>query len=347
MRLVFLGAGEFGLPTLEYLAKHHQVVAVVSQPDRPAGRKQVLTPTPVSAWALTHEVPLLRFEDANAPEAVAQITAFAPEAAVVIAFGQKLSPALIGALGALAVNLHSSLLPKYRGAAPIHWSLISGDEETGVSVIGLAQKMDAGGVYAQAALKIDPGETTGELHDRLAALGPAAVAGVLRQLQVGALAPLPQDESRATRARKFVKGDGTVDFNQPANLVRARINGLTPWPGCKVAWQRAGETAVRELFLRRVVVAAEKAGTPDLHSRALSASSGDPGCGLREPPSLRSGLVSAIPGTVLENFHVACADGVVELLELQIPGGKLLSAADFARGQGGPSAGDHLTAWKD
>ncbi len=320
MRLVFLGAGEFGLPTLEYLTRHHHVMAVVSQPDRPAGRKQVLTPTPVSAWALACGVPLLRFEDANAPAAVAQIAAFNPEASVVIAFGQKLSPGLIGALGALAVNLHSSLLPKYRGAAPIHWSLICGDEETGVSVIGLAQKMDAGGVYAQMKLKIDPGETTGELHDRLAALGPAAVAGVLRQLQDGTLAPMPQDESQATRARKFAKGDGTVDFNQSADLVRARINGLTPWPGCKVAWRKAGDGAgapPRELFLRRAVAAA-----------GISAR-------------------GAAPGTVLENFHVACADGVVELLELQIPGGKLLAAADFARGQGGPSAGDRLELWEN
>lgn len=321
MRLVFLGAGEFGLPTLEALARHHDVVAVVSQPDRPAGRKQVLTPTPVSAWALAHGVPLLRFEDANTPEAVAQIASFNPGAAVVIAFGQKLSPALIGSLGKLAVNLHSSLLPRYRGAAPIHWSLISGDAETGVSVIGLAQKMDAGGVYAQVRLRIDPAETTGELHDRLAALGPAAVEGVLAQLQAGALSPMAQDETQATRARKFVKGDGTVDFNQPARLVRARINGLTPWPGCRVAWRKAGEKSgeakPRELFLRRVVEAS----------------------GARPQ--------GASPGTVLENFHVACADGVVELLELQVPGGKLLAAADFARGQGGPGAGDVLEPWKD
>lgn len=315
MRLVFLGAGEFGLPTLEWLAQNHQVVGVVSQPDRPAGRKQALTPTPVSAWALANQVPLMRFEDANAPGAVAQIAALAPEAAVVIAFGQKLSPALIGSLGKLAVNLHSSLLPKYRGAAPIHWSVIHGDEEAGVSVIGLAQKMDAGLIYAQQRLSIGGRETTGELHDRLSALGPGVVGRVLRDLQGGQLAPLAQEETQATRAPKFIKGDGTAHFNQPARLVRARINGLTPWPGCRVAWRKTGEAAPRELFLRRAV---ETAG-------------GAPG--------------GAVPGSVLDGFRVACAPGVVELLELQVPGGKILPAADFARGQGGPLPGDVLEPW--
>lgn len=334
MRLVFLGAGEFGLPTLAHLADHHQVAAVVSQPDRPAGRRQVLTPTPVSAFALARGIPLLRFEDANTPEAVAQIAAFAPEAAVVIAFGQKLSPELIGALGVLAVNLHSSLLPKYRGAAPIHWARINGDGKTGVSVIGLAQKMDAGGVYAQASLKIEATETAGELHDRLAALGPAAVEKVLDDLRQGTLAPMAQDEAQATRARKFVKGDGTVEFDQPARLAAARINGLTPWPGCRVGWRKNGEDKARELFLRRV--------------RDLGASSGEGAIDEADPLGLglRSGLAS-VPGRVRENFRVACAPGEIELLELQVPGGKLLSAADFARGQGGPAAGDTLTAWKD
>ncbi|MEE9404706.1 MAG: methionyl-tRNA formyltransferase [Algisphaera sp.] len=316
MKLVLFGAGAFGVPTFEKLNAEHDVLAVYTQPSRPAGRKRVLTPTPVGAWAAKCGLAVHEVQDVNAPEVVEQVAALAPEASVVIAFGQKLSPDLIGVMGALAMNLHSSLLPKYRGAAPIHWAVINGDAQTGVSVIGLAQRMDAGAVYARVATAIDPRETTGELHDRLAAdLGPGAVAGVLEQLAAGTLAPLEQDHTAATRARKLTKADGTVRFDQSAAAARAKVHGLTPWPGCRVNWFVKGdvkgetETKPRSLLLRRV---ADHVGN---------------GCDNAARP------VSTV-GVIGSDLRVACASGALELLELQAPGGKAQPFDVFVRGHG-------------
>ena len=177
MRLVFLGSGAFGLPTLRFLDARHDLLAVVSQPDRPAGRKRKNTPTPVSEWAMAGSKMLLCPENVNDTEVVDSIRGLAPDALVVIAFGQKIGEPLLD--GVPAFNLHASLLPAYRGAAPINRAMIDGCTETGVSVIELAQRMDAGNVHATRTLMIDPLETAGELHDRLAELGPEAVAEVL------------------------------------------------------------------------------------------------------------------------------------------------------------------------
>ena len=303
MRIVYFGSGEFGLPTLEALhaSSAYSVVAVVSQPDKPAGRKRVLTATPIAAWAASQGLAVLKSADVNTPECVAEIAGFAPDASVVIAFGQKLSPDLIGAMGRLAVNVHSSLLPRFRGAAPINWAMIENEAVTGVSVIGLAQRMDAGEVYAVDQTPIDPRETAGELHDRLAQMGPGCVLKVLADLQAGTLSPLVQDEAAATRAPKFKKSDGTVGFDQPAALVRARVHGLTPWPGCRVVWESRATGRSETLLLRRV---ADHGGAPQTSEGVLG-------------PDLR----------------VACRGGWIELLELQAPGGKILPLAEFLRGK--------------
>lgn len=313
MKLLFFGSGEFGLPTLERLTAEHEVLAVVTQPDRPAGRKRVPTPTPIGAWAEAQGLPVHKADDVNTPQFVQLVSAYGAEASVVIAFGQKLSPELIDAMGRLAVNLHASLLPKYRGAAPINWAMIHGDTLTGVSVIGLAPRMDAGAVYAAAELPIDPKETAGELHDRLAQLGPASVSRVLDDLTGDTLSPIEQDESEATKAPRFKKGDGTVSFEMAAPLVRARIHGLTPWPGCRVAWRGSAGEDRGALFIRRV------ADEPDTDA-------GQPA------------------GVVLDGGCVACDTGVVRLLELQKPGGKVMAYADFVRGH--PiEPGDRLEPW--
>lgn len=314
MRLIFLGSGEFGLPTLQQLAAQHQVALVVTQPDRPAGRRRQLTPTPVAAWAQAQGLPVLKAQDVNEPQVIEQIAGHQPDASIVIAFGQKLSPQLISVLGRLAVNLHASLLPKYRGAAPINWALINNEKTTGVTVIGLAQRMDAGEIYDQAELAIDPSWTAGELHDQLAQLGPQVIGRVLDQLEQGRLQPRPQDESQATKAPKLTKADGTVDFNQPAEMVRARVHGLTPWPGCRVRWRSGADSdQVRELILHRV--------------EAI-----DP-----LPEFLRRRLEDAAPsqpqpGEMLDMLMVMANPGVVRLLELQAPGTRVMKADAFARG---------------
>lgn len=299
MRLLFLGSGSFGLPTLERLHGEHELLAVITQLDKPAGRKRVMTPTPVGQWAAAQGLPTFKEYNVNTPEFVQKVRDLRPAAAVVIAFGQKLSPELIDALGQLAVNLHSSLLPKYRGAAPINWAMINGDKETGVSVIGLAQRMDAGRVYAMDKLTIDPHETAGELHDRLADLGPNAVAKVLHDLQHDRLDPIPQDDTQATRAPKLKKSDGTVDFNQPADAVGSRIHGLTPWPGCKVHWHRDGQSTETITLLR-----VESDPAP----------------------------VSALPGTILEECRIACHPGTIRPRQLQRPGKRAMTLKAFTAG---------------
>lgn len=322
MRLLFFGSGVFGLPTVKDLHARHELLAVVSQPDRPAGRKRQLTPTPVAAWALEHGVPVLREENVNTPGFVEKVKGFGAEASVVIAFGQKLGEELIEAMGELAVNLHGSLLPKYRGAAPINWAVINGEPVAGVSVIGLAQKMDAGPVYAEASLRVEVLETAGELHDRLAELGPSAIGKVLSDLANGTLDPKEQDHALATKAPKLSKADGTVRFDQDSEAVRSRVHGLTPWPGCLVNWycKATGKTGV--LTLGRV------SAVPDLSCFIGLESAGS-----------RPRLV----GTVGEGYHVLTADGSVRLIEVQAPGTKMMPVSDFARGHG-LGVGDVLSA---
>ena len=322
MRIVFLGSGAFGLPTLQALHAQHEVVAVVTQPDRPAGRKRKLTPTEIGQWAEAHELPIIKTDNANAPDVTEKVRRFEPEAGIVVAFGQKLSPELIDAIGALAVNLHGSILPAYRGAAPVNWAVINNERTAGVTVIGLSQRMDAGTIYATAQTPLEPRETAGELHDRLAQLGPNAVLDVLQGFAAGTLEGQTQDEVQASRAPKLSKSDGTVDFDQPADAVRARIHGLTPWPGCRVSWhcQETGQT--QTLILRRAEAMTEVPAF--VHNRHE---------GQALPP----------PGTVLDPLLVMANPGVVKLIEVQGPGTRPMRADAFARGHHlGP--GDRLTA---
>lgn len=322
MRIAFFGSGAFGLPTLEALHEAHEVVLVVTQPDRPAGRKRQLTATPIGQWAAEHRIETRKLEDVNTEAFVDDVASFHLDASVVIAFGQKLSPELIGAMGELAVNLHGSLLPGYRGAAPVQRAVMDGCIKTGVSVIGLAQRMDAGEVYATAGLVIEPTDTSGDVHDKLSALGPGVVGGVLDALEAGSLSPQAQDEGAATRAPKLKKADGTVDFaadGLSATSCRAWINGLNPWPGCRVRWVRQGdeECEAKALILRRVV---DETGEDSLGSGEL--------------------------GVVLDGMRVATAGGVIRLLELQAPGTKVMDAAAFSAGKG-LKAGDRLLPWAD
>ncbi len=292
-RIVFFGSGSFGLPTLQQLVEQHTVELVVSQPDRPAGRKRMMTSTPIAAFAEQHGLDTFKPDAPNRPDAIQRIHAVNADAFVVIAYGHKLSPDLLGEH--FAMNLHASLLPKFRGAAPINWAMIQNEPETGVSVISLAQRMDAGAILAQVSTPIDPRETAGELHDRLAELGVEPMLQTLHAVQHNELQPVQQDEALASRAPKLAKADGTVSFDQPAAAVRARIHGLTPWPGCTV---QLGEQRVK---LLRVA---------DRHDTS------------------HTGAV----GSVHEDGAIVCSDGVVEILELQPPGSKPMTWHDYARG---------------
>ncbi len=300
MKLVFLGSGEFGLPTLQRLAGRHEIAAVVTQPDRPAGRQRKLTPTPIASWAQASGLRLFKEENVNTEAFVGMIRELQPDASVVIAFGQKLGEPLVAALGGLAVNLHASLLPKFRGAAPINWAILAGEKQTGVSVISLAQRMDAGVVYATASTPIDPLETAGELHDRLSVMGPDVIEKVLSDFIHGQLQGQPQDESLASRAAKFSKADGYVDFRATADEVRRRVHGLTPWPGVQMTWVQKDQR-LQPLSILRVAA---------------------------EP-----GRFDGEPGVILEHQRVAVADGSVRLLEVQVPGSRAMTIEEFIRGR--------------
>lgn len=237
MKVVFLGSGAFGLPTLEHLSRTHQITGVVTQPDRPAGRGGTLTPTPVGAWADAHLVgtPLLKPERINTPVDTQAVRALEADAWVVIAFGQKLGKALLA--DRFAVNLHASLLPRWRGAAPINAAILAGDIRTGNSVITLADRMDAGLILGTSERSIEPAVTAGELHDLLAADGPALVERVLNARARGSLAPIAQDEALVTLAPKLCRADAWVDLTHSADECRRRINGLSPWPGVTVEFR--------------------------------------------------------------------------------------------------------------
>ncbi len=292
MRLVFMGSGAFGLPTARALAAEHEIALVVSQPDRTAGRGRHLRPTPISEWALEDGLELERPSDVNEPVVRDRVRALRPDALVVIAFGQKLGPELLDGLHAF--NLHASLLPAYRGAAPINRAMMDALERTGVSVISLAERMDAGLVFARSELAIEPTETAGELHDRLAELGPAAVLGVLRELADGDLEGETQDERQVSQARKLSRKEATVHFDQAAGRIRAWVHGLTPWPGCDIEYD-----GTRLRLLRVLAV------------------DGD------EP---------APPGTIHPDGTIACAEGALQLIEVQPAGKKPMSFDAWLRG---------------
>ncbi|MDZ4831895.1 MAG: methionyl-tRNA formyltransferase [Phycisphaerae bacterium] len=301
LRLVYFGAGAFGIPTLEALADAHDVALVVTQPDRPSGRGRSLTPTPIARWASEHSLKVGKPVDANVAEEIAAIRAAAADAYVVIAFGQKMSAALLAdhdGKDVFAINLHASLLPAYRGAAPINWAIIDGCAVTGISVIALAQRMDAGVVYQTSATPIDPLETAGELHDRLAKLGPDAVLETLDRFSRGVAIGAAQDALNATKARKLSKEDGRIDLaTLSATAARCRVHGLSPWPGCDVLIEGAPVRLLR----------------------------------VRDYPD--SGGDAAPPGTVLADGRIACATGELEIVELQPQGGRPMTLREFRNGR--------------
>lgn len=259
MKILYFGSGQFGAPTLERLSAEHDLLGVVTQPDRPAGRSRRLTPTPIAAWVESHSprAKLFKPENVNDAGVMSELRAAPADAWVVIAFGQKLGQPLLA--DHFAINLHASLLPRWRGAAPINHAILAGDSHTGNSVITLAQRMDAGLILGQSDRAIDPATTAGELHDLLSGDGPELVLGVLRDQERGAIEPVEQDESRATQAPKLSRSDGWVDFSASADVCRRRVHGLNPWPGVTA---RIGGETIKLLRVKSLELGAqEETGT--------------------------------------------------------------------------------------
>jgi len=301
MRLVFCGSGGFGVPTLRALAAGgHDVALVVTQPPRPAGRGGRLTPTPLSTVARELHLSVTAVEDVNAAENVAAIAHAAPEVVLVADFGQKIGPEVRAAAPHGAVNLHGSLLPELRGAAPVNWAIIRGFARTGVTVFRIVERMDAGPVFCRKATAISPDETAEELRARLAELGVRAVLETLDALAAGPCQGQEQDESLATRAPRLKKSDGAIDFSADAVTVRNLIHGTWPWPGGQAVYVAPGGKATAVVIAR-----ARAADVERPHAR---------------------------PGAIGEDLTVACGRGSLEILQIKPAGRRLIHWRDFVNG---------------
>ncbi|MCL4228787.1 MAG: methionyl-tRNA formyltransferase [Myxococcales bacterium] len=296
-----MGSPEFAVPSLEALLAHHEVALVVTQPDKPAGRGGKLTAPPVKRVAERAGIPVLQPASARPPEVAERLRATGAELGVVVAYGKLLPRAVLEAFPRGCVNVHGSLLPAYRGAAPIQWAVIDGLATTGVTIMQLDEGMDTGPMLLTRELAIGPDETAGELFARMAPLGAEALLAALAGLAAGTLAASPQPAVGASHARLLTKADGAIDFARPAAAVAARVRGVDPWPGA-VALLRGAPV---KLFRARAVARPDGAATA--------------------------------PGTVLavddQGALIACGDGAVAVRELQVPGRRRTSARELAGGR--------------
>ena len=230
MKIVFMGTPDFSVPALEELAKVHQVAAVVTQQDRPKGRGHKMQYTPVKEKALELNIPVYQPEKVKNPEFVDILREINPDVIVVIAFGQILSKEILDLPKYGCINVHASLLPKYRGAAPIQWAVIDGEEETGVTTMYMAEGLDTGDVIDTAVIKLDEKETGGSLFDKLAIEGGKLIVETLSKLENGTATRTPQDDEKSSYAGKITKELGQIDFTKPAVTIERLIRGLNPWP---------------------------------------------------------------------------------------------------------------------
>jgi len=306
LRLLFLGSPDFAVPSLRALsAAGHVVALVVTQPDRSRGRGRHPAPTAVKQAALALGLEVFQPESANAPESVQMLRGVNAELGVVVAYGEILSPGLLSVTERGFINAHASLLPDYRGAAPVNWAVIRGERVTGVSIIRVEPQLDAGPILASRQVEIAPDETAGELHDRLAAVAAEAVVDVVDRMAAGEEMPgRPQPREAGFFARKLTKGDGRIEWSLSARDLGCRVRGLNPWPGA-YSDLHCAEGSVCVALLR-----VEEAGP----------------CG-------RGGE----PGTVLcasdeDGLVVQAGQGAVRILELKPAGSRAMTAADFIHG---------------
>jgi methionyl-tRNA formyltransferase len=297
LRIVFMGTPEFACPTLKTLIERgEQVVAVVTQPDRPKGRGQQTLPPPVKVLALEHGIPVMQPVKVRHPDAIEEIRALKPDLIVVIAFGQILPKALLEIPGTGCINVHASLLPRYRGAAPLNWCIINGETETGVTTMLMDVGLDTGDMLLKRTTAIDPDEDTSSLHDRLSLIGAELLAETIDLAAQGRLVPEKQDDALTCYAPMLKKEDGLVDWTKDAPGIKNLVRGMTPWPG---AFSYLDDKLLKVY-------------------RVQSASG------------------TGAPGEVLavgrDGIEVACGAGSVIIFELQLEGKKRLPAAEFLAG---------------
>lgn len=296
MRIVFMGTPDFAVPSLQALIDAgHDVCAVYTQPDKPQGRKQILTAPPVKTLALEHDIPVFQPNTLKNEDEQARLRELAPEVIIVVAYGKLLPKAVLDIPPRGCINVHGSLLPRWRGAAPIQWAVIAGDEMAGVTTMQMAEGLDTGDMLLTYETKVGEKETAGELFDRLAQSGAELLTETLVKLDE--ITPRPQDDAQSCYAHMLDKQMAVIDWSKSAHEIDCLIRGLNPWP-----------IALTTLSGERLkVFAAEKA-----------AGNGEPGTVLEADP--KKGLT------------VACGEGALKLIEIQLVGGKRMKATDFLRG---------------
>lgn len=306
-RILMLGTGDFALPTFDLLCETgHNVLGLVTQPDRPQGRKQEIVFSPIKTSALKRGLPVEQPEDVNAPEFVERLRALRPDLLVTAAYGQILSKTVLGIPSQGGINLHGSILPAYRGAAPVARAIQNGETVAGVTVILMTPRIDAGGMLSKAQTSIDPDETAGALEDRLAVLGAPLIVEAVRALAEGTAAFLPQDRAHVTKAPKLKKEDGWIDWTRSALDVHNLVRAMQPWPVASTSLPGRPGMAPSRLIV---------------HATRCHKSDG----------------VEGAPGEVLpspaQTLYTAAGQGIVEIRTVQIVGKKPMPVADFLRGR--------------
>ncbi len=299
-RVIFMGTPQFAVPTLSALIAHTNVVAVVTQPDAPSGRGNTLTPPPIKTLAQQHNLLVLQPPSLKPPEVVAQLRELKPDLIVVAAFGQILRRAVLELPPHGCINVHASLLPRWRGAAPIGAAIAAGDAETGVTIMQMDVGLDSGPMLSQARVLIQPSDTTGTLSEQLATLGAQLLIDTLPRWLNGSLSAQTQDESQVTTCRTLTKADGKIDWSRGAVEIERHVRAMQPWPQAWATWQG------KPLKIHAAAVA-----------NAVSV----------------NGTIGALTQIGKSRIGAQCGAGVLELVSIQPEGKKAMPAADFARGQ--------------
>ncbi len=296
MRIVFAGTPDFSVPVLQALLdSKHAVVGVYSQPDRPAGRGRKLRPGPVKQLALQYDIPVFQPLSLKDPREQSTLAALEPDLMVVVAYGLILPQKVLDTPSLGCVNLHASLLPRWRGAAPVQRAILAGDRETGVCLMQMEAGLDSGPVLAKVSTDIRDDETGGSLHDRLSLLAASLLAEHLDDLAVRNLTPMAQDESQVTYASKLDKNEAGIDWNRTADEIERQVRAFNPWPVAQADYE------------------GDKLRIWDAQA-------------IEEAPSGASGAVVAAGRNGID---IACGQGWLRLYEIQLPGGKRMSAKDF------------------
>ncbi len=314
MRIVYFGSGEFGVPCLQGLFEsEHELCLTITSPPQPSGRGRKLCATSVARWSETRGVPCIGAENVNAPEMIEKIAAYQPDVLVVIACGQKIGPTLVNLPTKGSINVHASILPKLRGAAPINWAIIRGETHSGISIITLADKIDAGDVLGQSETLIGTHETAGQLHDRLALLAVPLLMETLDKLEEGTATYTPQDRALATFAPKLQKSDGYLDFNEPAQVIARKMRGFWPWPGASarhISAETGKETQV-VIGLADILWADNDGLEPGMFDRDLNVVCGEGKLALMRIKPAGSGLMAF--KDFINGWHVIPGDRLVKV----------------------------------